>query len=193
MQLLRTYHVHKTIWPWASLKIHKGHTKVNVKLIRDFDVDHITINLQHDKPIYCVHRVPDAARHLSTYPPMQQHYPSSLRGLSVKKVSCFQTSRPFFRLFFMCEAQELMRFHQDGGPTLIVMKGHKLWIMYDGADVKIILMRHICRTFCRRLQPATILTGLTAALTRLCELPFMPIPTLWQICHRIWKQWTFHE
>ncbi len=47
----------------------------------------------------------------------------------------------------MCEVQELMRFHQDGGPTLIVMKGHKPWIMYDRAELKIILMRHICGTF----------------------------------------------
>ncbi len=47
----------------------------------------------------------------------------------------------------MCEAQELMRFHQNGGPTLIVLKGHKPWIMYDRAELKIILMRHICGTF----------------------------------------------
>ncbi len=32
------------------------------------------------------------------------------------------------------EAQELMRFHQHGRPALIVMKGHKPWIMYDGAE-----------------------------------------------------------
>ncbi len=32
--------------------------------------------------------------------------------------------------------QELMRFHQDGGPALIVMKGHEAWIMYDGAELK---------------------------------------------------------
>ncbi len=44
----------------------------------------------------------------------------------------------------MCEAQELMRFHQDGGPTLIVMKGHKLWIMYARSELTII---HICGTF----------------------------------------------
>ncbi len=47
----------------------------------------------------------------------------------------------------MCEAQELMRFHEDGGPALIAMKSHKPWIMYDGAELKIILMRHIYGTF----------------------------------------------
>ncbi len=47
----------------------------------------------------------------------------------------------------MCEAQELMIFHQDGGPALIAMKGHKPWIMYDGAELKITLMRHIYGTF----------------------------------------------
>ncbi len=47
MQLLRSQRVHKATWPWASLKIHKGHTKVNVKLFRDFDVENIPINLQH--------------------------------------------------------------------------------------------------------------------------------------------------
>ncbi len=95
MQLLRIYHVHKTTWPWASLKVHKGNMKVNVKLVWDFDVDNITINLQHDKTIYCIHRVPDAASSLSAYMPSQWQYPSSLRGLRGKKVSCFQTSRPF--------------------------------------------------------------------------------------------------
>ncbi len=47
----------------------------------------------------------------------------------------------------MCEAQELMRFHQDGGPTLIVIKSHKPWIMYSRAELKIIIMRHIYGTF----------------------------------------------
>ncbi len=121
MQLLRTYHVHKTTWPWASLKVHNSHMKVNVKLVRYFDVDNITINLQYDKAIYCVHRVPDATTiHLK------------LKG----------AERPFF----MCEAQELIRFYQDGGPTLIVMKGHKPWIMYDRTELKVIHMRHICGT-----------------------------------------------
>ncbi len=32
------------------------------------------------------------------------------------------------------KTQELMRFHQYGGPVLIVMKGHKPWIMYDEAE-----------------------------------------------------------
>ncbi len=52
MQLLRTYHVLKTTWPWTSLKVHEGHTKVNVKLVQDFDVENIPINLQHHKAIY---------------------------------------------------------------------------------------------------------------------------------------------
>ncbi len=47
----------------------------------------------------------------------------------------------------MSEAQELKKFHEDGGPALIEMKGHKPWIMYDGAELKIILMRHIYGTF----------------------------------------------
>ncbi len=29
-----------------------GHTKVNVKLVQEFDVENIPINLQHDKAIY---------------------------------------------------------------------------------------------------------------------------------------------
>ncbi len=48
----------------------------------------------------------------------------------------------------MCvEAQELMRFHQNGVPALIAMKGHSPWIMYEGAELKLILMRHIYGTF----------------------------------------------
>ncbi len=43
-----------------------------------------------------VHKVTDPARHLFACPPRQRQYPSSLRGLSGKKVSCFQTLRPFF-------------------------------------------------------------------------------------------------
>ncbi len=39
-----------------------------------------------------------------------------------------------------------MRFHQDGGLALIVMKGLKPWIMYDGAELKIIFIRHIYGT-----------------------------------------------
>ncbi len=31
-------------------------------------------------------------------------------------------------------------------PALIVMKGHEAWIMYDGAELTIILIRHIFGT-----------------------------------------------
>ncbi len=48
---MRSYHVYKTTLQLASLKIHKGHTKVNVKFVQDFDVENIPINLQHDKAI----------------------------------------------------------------------------------------------------------------------------------------------
>ncbi len=48
MQFLQSYRVHKAAWPWASLKVQKGHTKVNVKLVRDFYVENIHIKLQHD-------------------------------------------------------------------------------------------------------------------------------------------------
>ncbi len=45
---------------------------------------------------YRVCKVREAARQLSACPPRQRQYPSSLRGLKGKKVSCFQTLRPFF-------------------------------------------------------------------------------------------------
>ncbi len=38
------------------------------------------------------------------------------------------------------EAQELMRFHQDGRPVLIVMKSHKPWIMYDEAEHEALIL-----------------------------------------------------
>ncbi len=47
-QFLQSYNVHKAAWPWASLKVRKVHTKVNVKLIRDFYVEIIHVKLQHD-------------------------------------------------------------------------------------------------------------------------------------------------
>ncbi len=37
---------------WGSLKVQNGHTKVNIKLIQDFDVENTTIKLQLDKAIY---------------------------------------------------------------------------------------------------------------------------------------------
>ncbi len=47
-QFLQSYRVHKTTWPWTSLKVRKNHTKVNVELVRDFYVENIHVKLQHD-------------------------------------------------------------------------------------------------------------------------------------------------
>ncbi len=47
-KFLQSYRVHKAAWPWASLKVQKGHTKVNVELVRAFDVENIHVKLQHD-------------------------------------------------------------------------------------------------------------------------------------------------
>ncbi len=47
-QFLQSYRFHKVVWPWASLKVQKGHTKINIQLICDFDVENTTINLQLD-------------------------------------------------------------------------------------------------------------------------------------------------
>ncbi len=47
-QFLQSYHFHKAAWPWASFKVQKGHTKINIELIRDFDVENSTIKLQLD-------------------------------------------------------------------------------------------------------------------------------------------------
>ncbi len=38
MQFLRSYCVHKATWPWASLKVQKGHTKVIIELLWYIDV-----------------------------------------------------------------------------------------------------------------------------------------------------------
>ncbi len=46
MQLLRSYFIHKSIWPWVRLKIQKGHTNVNIELVRDFDVKNILISIE---------------------------------------------------------------------------------------------------------------------------------------------------
>ncbi len=47
-QFLQSYHVHKAAWYWASLKVQKDHTKVNVEFFRDFYVENIHVKLQHD-------------------------------------------------------------------------------------------------------------------------------------------------
>ncbi len=40
---MQSYRVHKAAWPWASLKVQKGHTKVNVELVRDFYAENIHV------------------------------------------------------------------------------------------------------------------------------------------------------
>ncbi len=47
MQFLRSYRVHKATWPWASFKVKKEHTNVNIELVQDVDVENIPITLQH--------------------------------------------------------------------------------------------------------------------------------------------------
>ncbi len=39
-----------------------------------------------------------------------------------------------------------MRFRQDGGPSLIVMKGYEAWMMYEGTELKVFHTRHIFGT-----------------------------------------------
>ncbi len=47
-QLLQSYRVHNAACPWTSLKVQKGHTKVNVEPVRDLYVENIHVKLQHD-------------------------------------------------------------------------------------------------------------------------------------------------
>ncbi len=47
MQFLRSYCVHKATWPWASLKVQKGHKKVIIERIQYVDVKNISIKLKH--------------------------------------------------------------------------------------------------------------------------------------------------
>ncbi len=87
-QFLQSYSIHKAAWPWASLKVQKGHTKINVKLVRDVDVENIPIKLQYSYKVtgnlwrvilFTRYWMLPAAR-----PPRQWRYPSSLRGWGVK-------------------------------------------------------------------------------------------------------------
>ncbi len=133
MQLMFIYHVHNTTWPWARLKVHKGHPKVNVKLVRYFDVENISVNLQHDKAIYEELSCSQGSGRCPTpihLPTQATTIPSNLRWPRGKKCHVFK----YWGLSLCVEAQELMRFHQDERPALIVMKGNKPWIMYDGAE-----------------------------------------------------------
>ncbi len=52
-QILRHHHIHKelhhaAIWLWPNSKGQKGQTKVNIKLVQDYDVENISVKLQHD-------------------------------------------------------------------------------------------------------------------------------------------------
>ncbi len=89
-QYLRSHCFHKAAWPWASFKVQKGHTKVNIKLIWDYDVEYTTIKLQLDTE-ELLHSQGPSGCCLSTGPVIdrqppasQRQYPSSLRGWGVK-------------------------------------------------------------------------------------------------------------
>ncbi len=47
MQFPNSYCVHKTTWPWASLKVKKWHTKFIIELLQYGDVKNTPIKLQH--------------------------------------------------------------------------------------------------------------------------------------------------
>ncbi len=56
--ILRHYHIHKelqyaAIWTWPSSNGQKGHTKVNIEQVRDFDVENICVKLQKDTGNSC--------------------------------------------------------------------------------------------------------------------------------------------
>ncbi len=78
-QFLQSYRVHKAAWPWASLKVQKGHIKVNVNLVRDFYVENIHVKLQHDTGnlwrviVFTRFRTPPTA----ACPPRQRQYLSA--------------------------------------------------------------------------------------------------------------------
>ncbi len=64
-QFLQSYSVQKAAWPWASLKVWKCHTKVNIELIRDFYIENIHVKLQHGTGNLLrviIRKVPEAAR-----------------------------------------------------------------------------------------------------------------------------------
>ncbi len=125
IQLLRTYHVHKTTLLCASLKVHKGHTKVNVKLVQDFDVENILINLQRYIYEQLLHSQGYGCRPSHIHLPAQATtIPSSLRGPRGKKVSFFKN----WGLSSCVKHKnwwDFMKMEDHGGPALILMKGHK--------------------------------------------------------------------
>ncbi len=88
-QFLLRYCVHKAAWWWASLKVQKGHTKVNVELIRDLYVQNIHVKLQHNTGN--LRRVIAFTR-FQTPPAQATTIPFSLRGLRGKKVAQRSTS-----------------------------------------------------------------------------------------------------
>ncbi len=80
---------------------------------------------------YRIHKVLDAAQHLSACPPSQWQYPSSLRGLRGKTVSCLQTLRPFF-MSGSTRTDEIS-FRWRTTTNCNELNVDKSWIMYDGA------------------------------------------------------------
>ncbi len=146
MQLLRTYHVHETTLPWASLKIHKGHTKVNVKLVQYFDVKNIPINLQHVKAIYeqllhsqgsrC-HPLPIRLQAQATTIPLQP------KGAEGSKGVMFSNIKAFLHVWRTRTDEISSKWRASTNCN----EGPKPWIVYDGVELKIILMSPIYGTF----------------------------------------------
>ncbi len=51
-----SYYIHKATWPWASFKVQNGHTKVNDKLIWDFEGNNLPIKVQNDTMSYNMYK-----------------------------------------------------------------------------------------------------------------------------------------
>ncbi len=90
-QFLQSSCVHKAALPWSSLKVQKGHTKVNVEVVRDSYVENIHVKLHDTGNLWRV----IAFTRFRTPPAQATTIPFSLRGLRGKngKMCMFITTQ----------------------------------------------------------------------------------------------------
>ncbi len=82
MQFLRSYPIHKAAWPWVSLKVQRGHTKI----ILHFDVEYISTKIHDAGNLWRVITFTKCCR-TTSHVPAQATIPLQPKGQRSKKKS----------------------------------------------------------------------------------------------------------
>ncbi len=172
MQLLRSYHVHKATWPSASLKVEKGHTKVNMELVQDLDVEN-TSNTKYYKVTtwyrqfmksYRVHKVPDAACLPSAKATTILLQPLGLRG----KTLCI-----YRKSLLQHQLSILLNKSQNGGWAIWGHRHYKIFMICTPPPARAhdIALHHDKTISCLTIEKVMCAEHVPIILTQLSPLP----------------------